>query len=189
MHGFAKRGLALAAATSGLVLATAGIAAADATAMGSTSNNPGVGSGNTANIAGSVPVNACGNQALLIALKDADAPQMCKIEDSTNATATGSSSWSPGVVAGNVADAALSVPVNACGNQVGVISAASVAAGSKCKISGGSATATGSSVRSGGVVSGNVVNAALSVPVNACGNQVDVIGFADMVDGSRCGIG
>jgi hypothetical protein len=189
MHGFAKRGLALAAATSGLVLATAGIAAADATATGTSSNSGGLGSGNTANIAGSIPVNACGNQALLIALKDVDAPQMCKIEDSTMATATGSSSWSPGIIAGNVADAALSVPVNACGNQAGAISVHAWTGMNQCRITGGDATATGSSVHSGGIIAGNVINGALSVPVNACGNQVDVIGFADKVAGSDCSIG
>ena len=188
MHGFAKRGLALAAATSGLVLATAGIAAADTSAAGTTARSGGLASGNTANVAGSIPVNLCGNQALIVALKDADGPQMCHVGDRAGAGATGHSDRSGGVVSGNVVDAAVAVPVNACGNQVGVAAVGDRTGRSRCEIDGGSAHASGSSYRSGGLLSGNVVNAAVSVPVNACGNQVDLIGVANRVDGSRCSI-
>lgn len=188
MHGFAKRGLALAAATSGLVLATAGIAAADTAASGSTARSGGLVSGNAANVAASIPVNACGNQALLIALKDDDAPQMCTIGDGAGAVAKGRSYHSGGALSGNVVDVAASVPINACGNQVGVVAVRDYTGRSHCRIDGGGARATGSSYHSGGLLSGNVVNAAVSVPVNACGNQVDLVGVANRVAGSKCSI-
>src|SRR5581483_3190743 len=121
MHGFAKRGLALAAATSGLVLGTAGIAAADATATGESSHSGGAISGNVVNAPVAVPVNFCGNQALVIALKNVDEGSMCTIGSGEGALAQGSSEHSGGLGSGNVADAAVAVPVNACGNQADVI--------------------------------------------------------------------
>src|SRR6185437_7537242 len=190
MHGFAKRGLALAAATSGLVLGTAGIAAADATATGETAHSGGAASGNVVNAPVAVPVNFCGNQALVIALKNVDEGSTCTIGSGEGALAQGSSERSGGAGSGNVVDAAVAVPVNACGNEVGVI-----AAKDKVKPQIGTigdapgAVATGASEHSGGLLSGNVVNAAVSVPVNLCGNQADVIGFRNTVDSTTCTIG
>ena len=55
--------------------------------------------------------------------------------------------------------------------------------------SGPGASAMGASDHSGGILSGNVVNVAASVPLNICGNQVEAIAFADKLDGSTCSIG
>src|SRR5581483_11797066 len=148
MHGFAKRGLALAAATSGLVLGTAGIAAADATATGESSHSGGAISGNVVNAPVAVPVNFCGNQALVIALKNVG----------EGAMAQGSSEHSGGLGSGNVADAAVAVPVNACGNEVGVIAAKDKVKPQTCSIGTNGdapgALATGASEHSGGLLSG-----------------------------------
>ncbi|HEU5426950.1 MAG TPA: chaplin [Actinocrinis sp.] len=193
MHGFAKRGLALAAATSGLVLGTAGIAAADATATGETAHSGGAASGNVVNAPVAVPVNFCGNQALVVALKNVDEGSMCTIGSGEGALAQGSSEHSGGAGSGNVVDAAVSVPVNACGNQAGVIVAKDKVKPQTCSIGTNGdapgAIATGASEHSGGLLSGNVVNAAVSVPVNLCGNQADVIGFRNTVDSTTCTIG
>ncbi|UZJ32143.1 chaplin ChpH [Streptomyces endophytica] len=56
-----KKIVAAAAATGGLVLAGAGLAAADAGAQGAAVNSPGVVSGNVVQVPVHVPVNACGN--------------------------------------------------------------------------------------------------------------------------------
>ena len=193
MHGFAKRGLALAAATSGLVLGTAGIAAADATATGETAHSGGAASGNVVNAPVAVPVNFCGNQALVIALKNVDEGSMCTIGSGEGALAQGSSEHSGGAGSGNVVNAAVAVPVNACGNQAGVIVAKDKVKPQTCTIGTNGdapgAIATGASEHSGGLLSGNVVNAAVSVPVNVCGNQADVIGFRNTVDSTTCTIG
>jgi hypothetical protein len=193
MHGFAKRGLALAAATSGLVLGTAGIAAADATATGESTHSAGIASGNVANAPVAIPVNFCGNQALVIALKNVDEGQMCTIGAGEGAMAMGSADKSGGIGSGNVADVAANVPANVCGNQIGAIVAKATTKPSTCTIGttggGPGASATGSSEHSGGILSGNVANVAASVPLNICGNQVEGIAFSDTVDGSTCSIG
>jgi hypothetical protein len=189
MQGIAKRVLALAAATSGLVLVTAGAAAADAAVSGSANDSGGLGSGNTANLAGSLPAEACGNQALLIALKDTDAPQMCAIRNSSSATAAGSSNFSPGFVSGDVTDVAVSAPVETCGDQADVIADRDSVGSSKCSEAGGSASAVVRGASDGGVLSGNVTDVAVSAPVEVCGDQVDAIAFGDTVAGSECSIG
>jgi hypothetical protein len=56
-----KKVVAAAAATSGLVLAGAGMAVADAGAQGAAVHSPGVVSGNNIQVPVHVPVNVCGN--------------------------------------------------------------------------------------------------------------------------------
>lgn len=63
-----KKVVAAAAATGGLVLAGAGIAAADAGAQGAAVKSPGVLSGNVVQAPIHVPVNACGNTVSVIGL-------------------------------------------------------------------------------------------------------------------------
>ncbi|MEU1130222.1 chaplin ChpH [Streptomyces sp. NPDC005900] len=63
-----KKVVAAAAATGGLVLAGAGIAAADAGAQGAAVNSPGVLSGNVLQAPVHVPVNVCGNTVNVIGL-------------------------------------------------------------------------------------------------------------------------
>ncbi|MGH3417851.1 MAG: chaplin family protein [Actinocrinis sp.] len=193
MHGFAKRGLALAAATSGLLLGTAGIAAADATATGDSSHSGGAASGNVVNAPVAVPVNFCGNQVLVVALKNVNEGTMCDIGPGEGAMATGSSDHSGGIGSGNVVDGALAVPVNACGNQAGLGVVKAVDKPSTCTIGTNGdapgASAMGASDHSGGILSGNVVNLAASVPVNLCGNQVEAIAVADKLEGQTCSIG
>ncbi|MFE7318154.1 chaplin [Streptomyces sp. NPDC057555] len=46
--------------------------------------------------------------------------------------------------------------------------------------------AQGAAVQSPGVVSGNVVQAPIHVPVNVCGNTVSVIGLLNPVFGNAC---
>lgn len=193
MHGFAKRGLALAAATSGLVLGTAGIAAADATATGETSHSGGAASGNVVNAPVAVPVNFCGNQALVVALRNVDEGSLCTIGAGQGALAQGSSEHSGGLGSGNVANAAVAVPVNGCGNQAGLIAAENRVKPQTCTIgtegSAPGASATGASSHSGGLLSGNVANAAVSVPVNLCGNQADAGALRNTVESQTCTIG
>ncbi|WP_030801911.1 chaplin ChpH [Streptomyces sp. NRRL S-337] len=63
-----KKIVAAAAATGGLVLAGAGLAAADAGAQGAAVNSPGVVSGNVVQVPVHVPVNACGNTISVVGL-------------------------------------------------------------------------------------------------------------------------
>ncbi|MFF4531069.1 chaplin [Streptomyces sp. NPDC001407] len=61
-----KKVAAAAAATGGLVLAGAGIAAADSGAQGAAVNSPGVASGNVIQVPVNVPVNVCGNTITIV---------------------------------------------------------------------------------------------------------------------------
>ncbi|EFE70459.1 MULTISPECIES: chaplin [Actinomycetes] len=63
-----KKVVAVAAATGGLVLAGAGLAAADSGAQGAAVHSPGVVSGNVIQAPIHVPVNACGNTISVIGL-------------------------------------------------------------------------------------------------------------------------
>ncbi|MGW2405190.1 chaplin [Streptomyces sp. NPDC001739] len=63
-----KKIVAAAAATGGLVLAGAGLAAADAGAQGAAVNSPGIVSGNAVQAPVHVPVNACGNTISVVGL-------------------------------------------------------------------------------------------------------------------------
>ncbi|MGW1160835.1 chaplin ChpH [Streptomyces sp. NPDC002513] len=63
-----KKVVAAAAATGGLVLASAGLAAADAGAQGAAVHSPGIVSGNVIQVPVHVPVNVCGNTISVIGL-------------------------------------------------------------------------------------------------------------------------
>ncbi|TPQ18203.1 chaplin ChpH [Streptomyces sporangiiformans] len=63
-----KKVVAAAAATGGLILASAGVAAADAGAQGAAVHSPGVLSGNVVQAPVHVPVNVCGNTISVIGL-------------------------------------------------------------------------------------------------------------------------
>ena len=63
-----KKVVAVAAATGGLVLAGAGMAAADSGAQGAAVHSPGVLSGNVIQAPIHIPVNACGNTVSVIGL-------------------------------------------------------------------------------------------------------------------------
>ncbi|MCT9104632.1 chaplin [Streptomyces mirabilis] len=49
--------------------------------------------------------------------------------------------------------------------------------------------ATGSAAQSPGVLSGNVLQVPIHVPVNACGNTVNVIGLLNPAFGNTCANG
>ncbi|WP_149823270.1 chaplin [Streptomyces tailanensis] len=116
--------------------------------------------------------------------------------------AHGSAGNSPGVLSGNNVQAPVNVPVNVCGNTVNVVGLLNPAAGNKCSngsggghhadgsgSSHGGAQARGHASDSPGVASGNNVQAPVSVPVNACGNSVNVIGVGNEAMGNDCSNG
>ncbi|MER5340261.1 chaplin, partial [Streptomyces mirabilis] len=102
---------------------------------------------------------------------------------------------SPGVASGNSVQVPVHVPVNACGNTVNVIGALNPTFGNSCTNGSGSqggssgSTASGRTQGSPGVLSGNHAQAPVDVPVNACGNTVDVVALLNPAFGNRCGNG
>ncbi|MFI8488764.1 LAXTG-anchored chaplin ChpC [Streptomyces rubrogriseus] len=129
--------------------------------------------------------------------------------------AHGSSSGSPGVLSGNTVQAPVHVPVNVCGNTVDVVGVLNPAMGNACANQGGGASgghggngghggygdsgseggshggshAGGHATDSPGVGSGNYVEVPIDVPVNVCGNSIDVVGALNPTTGDDCGNG
>ncbi|GAA3773861.1 chaplin [Streptomyces chiangmaiensis] len=110
--------------------------------------------------------------------------------------AHGSAGNSPGVLSGNSVQVPVHVPVNLCGNTVNVIGLLNPAAGNMCANTGGSHSggghsggshAGGHTSGSPGVGSGNHVQVPVDVPVNVCGNSVDVGGLGNPATGNHCG--
>ncbi|WP_377268382.1 chaplin [Peterkaempfera sp. SMS 1(5)a] len=58
-------------------------------------------------------------------------------------------------------------------------------AGAACA-TGGGAVAEGAAVGSPGVLSGNVIQVPVHVPVNLCGNTINVIGLLNPAFGNTC---
>ena len=131
MHGIAKRGLALVAATSGLVLGTATFAAADATTTADTSH-------------------------------------------------------SGGAVAGWAVQAPVNVPVKLCGVNVQAVAIKEMPKGTTCHTGHLGAVAQADADHSGGIVSGDVVQAAANAPILFCGWNVDAVALKDHYEGSTC---
>ncbi|GAA0657012.1 chaplin ChpF [Streptomyces thermocarboxydovorans] len=73
-----------------------------------------------------------------------------------------------------------------------IAKAATVALGTGAVVLGGAAMAQadagakGAAVHSPGVISGNVVQAPIHLPVNVCGNTVDFIGALNSTWGNTC---
>ncbi|KAB1989328.1 chaplin [Streptomyces triticiradicis] len=126
--------------------------------------------------------------------------------------AIGSTSDSPGVLSGNTVQAPVHVPVNVCGNTVNVVGLLNPAMGNTCvdrggrggssdgrnghgghtgreARSGGGSGAGGGAAHSPGVGSGNHVQVPVDVPVNVCGNSVDVVGIGGAAAGDGCATG
>ncbi|MGV9270614.1 chaplin family protein [Kitasatospora sp. NPDC003701] len=114
------------------------------------------------------------------------------------AEAQGGAVGSPGVASGNSVQVPVEVPINACGNTVDVIGVLNPAYGNHCANVGGhpgggsgqsasGASASGPAAGSPGVASGNNVQAPVHIPVNACGNSVDVVGVGNPAFGNACG--
>ncbi|MCF6522546.1 chaplin [Streptomyces sp. JJ36] len=112
-----------------------------------------------------------------------------------DSSAQGAAEGSPGVLSGNNAQVPVHVPVNVCGNTVNVVGLLNPAMGNKCVNKGGhgkhggGAHAEGSSSNSPGVGSGNNVQVPIDIPVNACGNSVDVVGLLNPAMGNECSTG
>lgn len=193
--------------TTGGMLATGGVglAHADATATGvgdgaTTAGSPGILSGNTVQIPVDIPINVCGVTANVVGLLNPAEGNHCANSggatangggpSSGGASASGSSVGSPGILSGNTVQAPVHIPVNACGDTVNVVGVGNGAWGNHCANEGGAAgggsTATGSSVGSPGIISGNTVQAPVNVPVNLCGDTVNVVGVGNNADGNHC---
>jgi len=185
MHGIAKRGLALVAATSGIVLGGAAVASADG-ATATTTQSGGAVAGWVAQAPVSVPVNVCGNSVEAIAFHEVVNGTTCKNYQGAAAAAT--TAMSGGIGAGDTVQAVGNVPVDICGNAVAGAGIKNLYTGSACTNNawGPGASATSTVDHSGGILAGNTVQGGVNVPINACGDVVGLGVVKNYYEGSTC---
>ncbi|RCG27582.1 DUF320 domain-containing protein [Streptomyces diacarni] len=166
-----RKGLITMAAAGGLFAMSGGTAFADAGAQGDSANSPGVLSGNTFQAPVNITVNICGNTVSVIGLLNPASGNGC--------AGLGSGSEGTGGTGGG------------SGSHEGRPSGQSPQGGRGDQVTGGGsggngAHAGGSSHSSPGVGSGNDVQVPVDVPVNVCGNTVDVGGVLNPAHGNGC---
>lgn len=114
--------------------------------------------------------------------------------------AQGTAEGSPGVLSGNSLQAPVHAPVNVCGNTVDVVGVLNPSVGNSCVNHGGpSSSGHGGAQTDGptggptggspGVASGNRIEAPVHLPVNVCGNSVNVLGLGNAALGNDCASG
>ncbi|WP_328544999.1 chaplin [Streptomyces europaeiscabiei] len=215
MRQVTRKGLMTVAAASGVLAAAGGGAAhADSGAQGSATNSPGVLSGNTVQAPVEAELNACGNTVNVVGLLNPAAGNKCSNGGGKHARggqgggghgsshggsqADGHTSGSPGVASGNHVQVPVHVPVNVCGNSVNVVGVGNPATDNDCYNGGGGygdgghgsshggSQADGHTSGSPGVASGNHVQVPVHVPVNVCGNSVNVVGVGNPATDNDC---
>ncbi|THA67609.1 DUF320 domain-containing protein [Streptomyces sp. A0958] len=185
MRQVTRKGLITMAAAGGVLALSGGYAHADAGAVGGASNSPGVLSGNSVQIPVNVPVNVCGNTVDVVGLLNPAAGNAC-------------ANGSGGASAGQHGSSAGTSGTHTGGSHAG----GSHAGGSQSSHesgqtgsgkhrgargdSGGGATAQGHTQGSPGLLSGNLIQAPIDIPVNACGNSIDVVGLLNPAMGNTC---
>ncbi|MEU9603730.1 chaplin [Streptomyces sp. NPDC048057] len=160
MRQVTRKGLITMAAAGGALALGGSYAQADSGAYGAATNSPGVASGNNVQVPVNVPVNACGNSVDVVGLLNPAFGNEC---------ANTSAKPKP------VSNPAPAAPHPGTATPVG--------GGSQ---TGGGAHAGGGTANSPGVGSGNNVQVPVDVPVNACGNTVDVVSLLNPAFGNDC---
>ena len=179
MRQAATRGLLTVMATGSVLASTAGYAYADASAIGAAADSPGVGSGNTVQVPVTVPVNVCGNTVNVVGLLNPAMGNNCR-----NVTHHGAEG-APGAGAGNGSGSGSGTTGVGHLPGGGHLPGVGRLPGGGQTVPGGS-TATGGSHNSPGVGSGNTAQVPVAVPVNACGDSVDIIAALNPVFGNHC---
>ncbi|WP_067480061.1 chaplin [Actinomadura hibisca] len=177
MRNWAKHTSRAALVAAGAVVIGTSLTSASAIADIETSGKGSVLGGNQLNAPVSVPVNLCGNAVAIVGAAKAKCLGAATV---TNHDSGGhlKSSGEDSVLGGNQANIPISVPVNVCGNSAAVLGLAK----SHCK--GGAHVINengGADLHTSGkesVLGGNQGNIPISVPVNVCGNSLDVAGAA-----------
>ncbi|MFJ4847970.1 MULTISPECIES: chaplin [unclassified Streptomyces] len=203
MRQVAKKGLLTAVATGGVLAVTGGMAAyADSNASGVAAGSPGIASGNAIQVPVNIPVNVCGNTINVVGLLNPAAGNTCV-------------NGSPGHREVKVYKKGFRKPVGGGyrdkdgGGRGGSTRGVDSAFGSRGNDGGhgfggndggrgfggdrdgrgyghGGASAHGAAVGSPGILSGNAIQAPVNIPVNACGNSVNVIGLLNPAVGNTC---
>ncbi|MDG9718071.1 chaplin [Streptomyces sp. DH24] len=161
MRQVTRKGLMTVAAATGVLAGVGGAAHADSGAYGSSSGSPGVLSGNTVQAPVHAPVNVCGNTVDVVGVLNPSMGNSCVNESDGGSSGGGSHGGS---------------------DDGGYGDGGSHGGGS----GGGGSHAGGETGGSPGVGSGNNVQVPIDVPVNVCGNSVNVVGALNPSMGNHC---
>ncbi|MGP4110824.1 chaplin [Streptomyces sp. 4N509B] len=167
-----KRLLSVATAAGGVLAVSAGVAHADSDAAGRSAQSPGVLSGNTVQVPVHVPVNACGNTVNVVGVLNPAFGNTCVNGGGGHGDGHGGGGQDGGGHDG--------------GGQGGGGQGGGQGGGNQHS---GGAEASGTAQNSPGVGSGNQIQVPVDVPVNACGNNVSVVGVGNAAFGNECANG
>ncbi|NGO82549.1 chaplin [Streptomyces sp. 196(2019)] len=179
MRQVTRKGLITMAAAGGVLALSGGYAHADAGAASTATGSPGVLSGNSVSVPIDIPVNVCGNSVTVGGLINPTFGNDCQNGPSAPSHGSGTQNRigggsADGAQAGNTAQAGDTTATDRTGEP-----------GTGRHRAGG-AGAEGVAQGSPGILSGNMVQAPVSVPVNVCGNSVSVIGLLNPTFGNSC---
>ncbi|MEV7089973.1 chaplin family protein [Streptomyces sp. NPDC093085] len=179
MRQVTRKGLITVAAAGGVLALGGGYAHADAGAGATAANSPGVLSGNNVQVPVHVPVNVCGNTVDVVGVLNPAFGNKCGNFSGKPSGGHGSGGgygddgggYGGGAHAGGGSHQGGSHPGGHPGS------------------SGGGSHTGGGAVDSPGVGSGNSVEVPIDVPVNVCGNSVDLVGLLNPTFGNHCETG
>ncbi|MCQ4041668.1 chaplin [Streptantibioticus rubrisoli] len=186
MRQVAKKGLITVVATGGVLAVTGGsYAFADAGASGAAVGSPGVVSGNNVQVPVSVPVNACGNTVDVVGALNPTFGNRCangsERHESGGYGHTGQDQGDQGHSGYGRGDQGHGGDWHS-----GYGHRDRDHGGYQGHQHSGGAQATAVAKGSPGVASGNVAQVPVDVPVNVCGNSVDVVGLLNPAFGNSC---
>ncbi|MGW6601900.1 chaplin [Streptomyces sp. NPDC055036] len=172
MRQVTRKGLITVAAAGGVLALGGGYAHADSGASGTAANSPGVLSGNNVQVPVHVPVNVCGNTVDVVGvLNPAFGNKCANVSGKPSGGAHGHTHGG-----GQNGGAAHPDGSHNGGSHPGATHT----------VPSGGSHAGGGAVDSPGVGSGNSVEVPIDIPVNVCGNSVDVIGLLNPALGNGC---
>ncbi|MFD9397193.1 chaplin [Streptomyces sp. NPDC060000] len=196
MRQVTRKSLMTVAAATGVIAAASGYAHADSAANGAATDSPGVLSGNSVQAPVNVPVNICGNTVDIIGALNPAFGNSCANKGGGARSGGYGAHRGGGAQSGGYGDhqggygdhqGGGGRGGNHGGNQGG--SHGGNHGGSGAHGGSGGAHAGGYTGGSPGVGSGNQVQAPIDVPVNVCGNSVDVVGILNPSFGNDCANG
>ncbi|WP_328722589.1 chaplin [Streptomyces sp. NBC_00247] len=179
MRQVTRKGLITMAAAGGVLALGGGYAQADSGAASAATNSPGVASGNSIQIPIEIPVNVCGNSVDVVGLLNPAFGNSCANTSQGDSVSGGGAGRPSGAHAGDTS-------AQQGGNAASGTGRHRAGDSTKAVGGGGGATAEGVAQGSPGILSGNSVQAPIDIPVNACGNSVDVVGLLNPVFGNEC---
>ncbi|MFJ8113050.1 chaplin [Streptomyces sp. NPDC096132] len=193
MRQVTRKSLMTVAAATGVIAAAGGYAHADSGASGSATDSPGIASGNTVQAPVNIPVNVCGNTIDIVGLLNPSFGNSCANK--------GGGHRAPGGYGDDQGYGGGKHGGGHGGGKHGGGNSGSHAGGhngghgggynggyggSGIHTGSGGAHAGGHTGGSPGVGSGNHVQAPIDVPVNVCGNGIDVVGILNPSYGNDC---